>query len=138
MVNAIARWVQSYPGWGGGVVVPGELCQQTGSLGLFSKGIQVMDVRQDVLGRRQERCRHSFVLRFCAPAYASDGFSAMVDFQHWVQEQNALGLAPRFGDMPENSAIYAQNGRLERTDGAHTATYAVELSADYMKLYEVK
>jgi hypothetical protein len=29
-------------------------------------------------------------------------------------------------------------GKQERTDGAGAATYSVELTADYIKLYEVK
>lgn len=138
MVNTLAKWLQTFPGFHDAAVQPGCLQQQTGSLGLYSGGVQVLQVKEDVLGNRQEHCRHSLILRFNAPAFAEDGFNTIVELQHWVQAQNALGLAPHFGDVPEKSVLRAQNGRLERTDGSHAATYAVELSADYMKLYEVK
>ncbi len=138
MIHTLAEWIGTFPGWQGKEVTVGKLCGKTGSVGLFSKGTGVLEEKADVLGNRKEYCRHSFVLRFHAPAFDRDGYAAAVGFQHWVQEQNAFGLAPRFGDVPERSRIRAANGRPERTDGTDTVTYAVELTADYIKLYEVK
>lgn len=138
MVQTMAKWIEIFPGWQGAPVQLGKLCQQTGSIGLFTGGIQVLEEKRDILGSRKEYCRHSFVLRFNAPAFDRDGFTILVDFQHWVQQQNALGLAPRLGDIPEQCRIRASKGKQERTDGAGAATYSVELTVDYIKLYEVK
>ena len=61
-----------------------------------------------------------------------------MDFQEWVQQQSALGLAPIFGDAPGKERITAQNGVLYEADEEGTATYMVQLSVLFQKNYEVK
>lgn len=58
------------------------------------------------------------------------------DFQHWVQEQSAHGLAPNFGDAEEPVIARAQNGVLYEAEAEGTATYMVVLSLRYTKTYE--
>lgn len=136
MIQILANWIGSFPGWQAENVDIGTLCQKTGSVGLFSRGIQVLEEKTDILGNRTEFCRHSFALRFRANAWT--GFDTAVNFLHWVQTQNGQGLAPRLGDMPLYSRIRTGACKAEGSDGTDTVTYAVELTADYIKQYEVK
>ena len=138
MIHTLAKWIGTFPGWHGQRVTVNSLCQKTGSVGIFSKGTQVLEEKTDIMGNRKEHCRHSFILRFRAPAFSGDGYDVAVNFQRWVQQHNALGLAPRFGDIPTHSYIQTSGGKAEGTDGTDAVTYTVELTADYIKIYEVK
>lgn len=59
----------------------------------------------------------------------------VADFQAWVQEQSARGLAPTFGDVARAESIRAQNGMLYSADEEETALYMVQLSVTYTKKY---
>lgn len=62
----------------------------------------------------------------------------VMKFQEWVQEQSVLGLAPVFGDDPDQERIKAENGVLYEAQDEGTATYMVQLSIIYIKNYEEK
>lgn len=62
----------------------------------------------------------------------------LMDFQRWIQEQSILGLAPTFGDDPRKERVIAQNGTLYQADDEGTAMYMVQLSVQFIKIYEVK
>ena len=44
MVQTMAKWIETFPGWQGAPVQLGRLCQQTGSIGLFTGGVQVLEL----------------------------------------------------------------------------------------------
>lgn len=69
---------------------------------------------------------------------STDNADWLMDFQRWIQEQSILGLAPAFGDDPRKERIIAQNGTLYQADDEGTAMYMVQLSVQFIKLYEVK
>ena len=58
-----------------------------------------------------------------------------MDFQEWVQEQSALGLAPVFGDVPRQEKLTAQNGVLYDAEDEGLATYMVQLSVQFIKIF---
>lgn len=66
---------------------------------------------------------------------ATENADWVMDFQSWVQEQSARGIAPVFGDEPRSERIQAQNGVLYAADEEGTATYMVQLSANFTKYY---
>ena len=59
----------------------------------------------------------------------------LMELQQWIQRQSAEGLAPVFGDEPVRERIYARKGRLQKTNTAGTASYCVELTAEFVKHY---
>ena len=63
--------------------------------------------------------------------------SWLLEFQNWVQRQDALGLAPKFGDDPKNAHIRAENGKFSNRRQVGSAIYVVTLTADFTKNYEV-
>lgn len=66
---------------------------------------------------------------------ATENADWVMDFQEWVQEQSARGLAPVFGDEPRSERIQAQNGVLYAADEEGTATYMVQMSVNFTKYY---
>lgn len=112
--------------------------QAPGNAGLFPKGLEEISRREDVLGNLQVTCRYRFAL-YRQTAGQGDGTADaqwLLDFQNWVQQQSAAGLAPHFGDVPARERLQAQQGALQAA--SQTGTYVVTLIADFMKVYEVK
>ena len=59
------------------------------------------------------------------------------DFQQWVEEQQAAGLTPKFGDDPDTEEISAQNGMLfELAEDGQTGIYQIQIKINYLKRYE--
>ena len=60
-----------------------------------------------------------------------------MDFQRWVQERSIRKQIPVFGDDPARETARAQNGALYAADEEGTAIYSVQLSFNFIKIYEV-
>ena len=133
-LEKMQQWLQTYPGWQDTLQVD---CADPapGNAGLFCEGLEERARQEDIAGDLQISCRYRFTL--CRRVNRDGGETDamwLLDFQNWVQRQNALGLAPRFGDVPYLEQMQAQKGMLK--DRGQTALYAVTLTADFIKVYE--
>lgn len=60
-------------------------------------------------------------------------------FQTWVEEQQAAGLTPKFGDEPDEEEISARNGMLfQLSEDGQTGLYQIQLAVTYVKHYDGK
>lgn len=121
-------WLSSYPGW---ERFPGNVC-------VLPKEKKEVFRREDVMGNGVMGCRYYVNLIWETVGQTEDAKSTLrlLDFQSWVQEQSALGLAPHFGDVPAQERMRTEKGGL--TAGTQIVTYTVTLVADFTKVYEVK
>jgi hypothetical protein len=103
--------------------------------GLFPSGLVEVSRTRDILGDVTVDDQLNFALYTTLEKYedGTDNAEWQLDFQQWVQEQSALGLAPTFGDDPRTERIQAQNGQLYSTDEEGTALYAIQISVNYTK-----
>ena len=136
MLDKVRAWLQTFPGWEGGIRVD-YLEAVPGSTGLYPRGITELSRREDVLGNVKVRCRCTFALRKAAVS-GEENARWVLEFQHWVMDQDRLGLAPRFGDEPKTERIRATDGKLERNAQVGSSLYTVQLQAEFTKIYEVK
>ena len=137
-LERLRQWLQGYPNWEESLQVDfAEV--RPGNAGLFPNGLEETGRREDVLGNVQIDCRYRFVLYRHTAGQADGTANAqwLLDFQNWVQQQSAVGLAPHFGDVPSRERMQAQKGTLKEVSQAGTGTYMVTLIADFRKVYEV-
>lgn len=110
--------------------------------GLFPNGLVEIERRRFIGGDVVVTNQYNFGLYCVFEKAPGDDTGAtfnadwIMDFQEWVQEQSATGQAPAFGDIPRDERITAQNGVLYEADGEGTATYMVQVSVQYQKLYK--
>ena len=131
-LEKMQQWLVSYPGWEDTLQLD-VIEPVPGNTGLFCDGLEERSRQADVLGNLQIACRCRFTLcrrvsRDC------DAAQWLLDFQSWVQQQSALGLTPRFGDIPRLERMEAQKGSLR--DRGQTALYTVTLIADFTRIYQ--
>lgn len=112
------------------------------SAGLFPSGLVEVGRRRDVLGNVESDRQANFALYAVLEKSPGDDAGAsynagwLMDFQEWVLEQSAKGLAPSFGDVPEKERIVAQNGQIYESDAEGWAMYAIQISASFTKRFE--
>lgn len=131
-LEKMQQWLRSYPGWKDHLQIDATE-PAPGNTGLFCDGLEERTRQADILGNLQIACRYRFTL--CRRVGHDEAEAQwLLDFQNWVQRQNALGLAPRFGDVPRLERMEAQKGTLK--DRGSTALYTVTLTADFTRIYE--
>lgn len=137
MLEKIKQWLISYPQWDDTLYVD-YTPAVPGSTGVFPRGVQELSRRQDVAGNVQTRNRVRFTVLRITPGQLDKEKQAawLLDFQDWVQQQSISGKAPTFGDVPEKEKLMARQGMLKGISQTGTARYAVELIAEYTKIYE--
>ena len=135
-LEKVKAWLATYPHWDGTLQVDYSQGRPPNA-GLLPKGLEEISVREDVLGNTQEECRYRFALSWQVAGQGDEGENAgkLLDFQHWVREQSARGLAPCFGDVPAREQMRTEKGGM--TVGTQNVIYTVTLVADFMKVYEV-
>lgn len=112
------------------------------SAGLFPSGLVEVARRTDVLGNVESDRQANFALYTVMEKAAGEDAGAtynagwLMDFQEWVLDQSAMGLAPTFGDVPERERMVAQNGQLYESDAEGWAMYAIQISASFTKRFE--
>ena len=135
MLEQMKRWLETFPKWEGTLQfdyadgVPG------GS-GLYPRGLQELSRREDVLGNVTVRCSCTVLMRRSA-CPGEDNARWLLEFQHWVMEQDRLGLAPKFGDEPKSERLRAYEGKLDSHTQVGSSLYTVLLRAEFTKFYEV-
>lgn len=133
-LEKMQQWLQSYPGWEDTLQV--DITEPApGNAGLFTEGLEVLSRKEDILGNVQLTCRYRFTLyRRVARDNGASNARWLLDFQNWVQQQSALGLAPQFGDEPHLEQIQARKGALK--ERGQTGIYTVTLLADFTREYK--
>ena len=112
--------------------------------GIFPAGLVELSRKSDIMGNVTMNNQYNFSIYCCFERAPMDEIGAVVNadwimsFQEWVQEQSSSGKAPVFGDAPTDERISAQNGVLYAADEEGTATYMVQLSVQFTKVYEVE
>jgi len=112
--------------------------------GIFPSGLVEVSRKTDLLGNVTITNQYNFGLYYVFKKAPGDDAGAAVnanwlmDFQEWVQEQSVLGLAPVFGDAPGQERIMAQNGVLYDAQDEGLATYMVQLSVQFVKVFSTK
>lgn len=138
-LDKLRQWLPTFPKWEEGKLLYVDFTDGIpGNAGLFPKGEQVLSKREDVLGRVTLRCRYHFALYRVTAGQEDQQENArwLMEFQEWVRRQDALGLAPKFGDLP-GEHIRAEKGQLNSRKQAGSGVYTVLLTADFTKIYEV-
>ena len=109
--------------------------------GIFPSGLVEISRKTDLLGNTTITNQYNFGLYYVFEKAPGDDVGAAVnadwlmDFQEWVQERSALGEAPTFGDRPRQERIMAQNGVLYDAQDEGLATYMVQLSVQFVKIF---
>ena len=143
-LERIRAWIASYPGYdilGTFQVDYTDRIPANG--GIFPSGLVEIRRTEDILGNTTVENQYNFGLYYVFLKALGDDAGAqlnaswIMDFQMWVQEQSVRGKAPVFGDDPRSERIQAQNGVLYEADEEGTATYMVQLSVNFTKIYEV-
>ncbi len=136
-LEKLVQWLQSYHKWGEMPLSIDYTDTQPVCAGLYPKGVEQVERREDVLGNVTVHYRQSFQLQRLTSGQQNSPLDAqwLMDFQSWVCEQSALGLAPRFGDEPGMERLRAEKGMLKAAAQTATGTYVVTLIAEYVKHY---
>nr|DAH76960.1 MAG TPA: Minor capsid protein from bacteriophage [Caudoviricetes sp.] len=144
-LERLRAWIATYPGYN---ILDEFQCDFTdqavpGNAGVFPAGLVEVERRKDVLGDVVVTNQYNFSLYYVFAKPEGDDGAATVnadwvmDFQRWVQAQSVLGLAPKFGNIPDAERIIAQNGVLYDADKDGTVgIYMVQLSATYKLRFE--
>ena len=139
-LEKIREWIAGYPGYdilGSFQVDYTDKIPSSG--GIFPSGLVEISRTRDIMGNTTIHNQYNFGLYYVFLKDPGDDAGATVnadwimDFQLWIQEQSARGLAPVFGDDATAETIQAQNGVLYAADEEGTATYMVQLSVNFIK-----
>jgi len=109
---------------------------------IFPSGLVEVSRNIDLFGNVTVINQYNFGLYYVLEKAPGDDAGAtgnadwLMDFQEWVQEQSALGLAPVFGDVPRQERIMAQNGVLYSAEDEGLALYMVQLSVRFVKEFK--
>ena len=139
-LEKMRQWVQTFPLWEEGNLLYIDYTAATpGNTGLYPMGMEIVRRKEDVLGNVTCRCRYRFTLYRVVTGQEDNTQNAAwgMAFQNWVMEQSALGLAPVFGDEPQKETLRAEQGKLKNASQTGTGFYGVELTAEFVKKFEM-
>ena len=136
-LEKIAQWLKSFPLWEDNQLHIDYTGAVPGNSGLYPEGVEEITRREDVLGNVTVQNRLHFTLYRVTKGQQDNEENSqwLLQFQNWVQQQSALGLAPSFGDDPKQEKIQAKQGRLKSASQTGTGKYAVAITAEYVKFY---
>ena len=138
-LERITAWLQSWPGWKTGEKLYVNYTDSiSGNCGLFPAGTEEVRRKTDVLGNVTVLLRSRFTLYRVTGEEDTQANACWVQqLESWVQQQSIRGLAPTFGDDPKCSLIRAEKGRLCKARQTGNTMYAVDITAEFIKIYEV-
>lgn len=136
-LEKMRQWLITYPKWDEGLLHIDYTDALPGNLGLFPTGLEEVSRREDVLGNIAVKNRYHFALYRVDARQENNEENALwlLDFQNWVQNQSAAGIAPHFGDEPAQERLWAEKGKLKEAAQTGTGIYAVTLTAEFVKYY---
>ena len=143
-LEKIKNWLTTYPGTDRLQSFRVDyLTKDPDSGSIRPSGLVEISRTEDLLGNVTTENQYNFGLYYVLAKTAEDDTGAeanaqwVLGLQQWVQQQSVQHLAPTFGDEPKKERIIAQNGVLYAENEDGTATYLVQLSANFTKFYEV-
>ena len=143
-LDKLRDWIKTFPGYDILADFQVDYTDQmtANSGGIFPSGLVEVGRSSDIMGTITVTNQYNFALYYTFLKSPGDDVGAAVnagwvmEFQEWVQAQSITGKAPVFGDRPKNERIIAQNGTLYEFDAEGTALYAVQLSVQFVKIFE--
>lgn len=143
-LDRIREWLNKYPGFDRLQDLRVDYySQQPDNGSIDPSGAQIISITENIMGTKTVEMQYNFGLYFVLAKDPGDEYTAVdnaawvMDFQRWVNEQSILRLAPTFGDVPRAETIKAQNGAVTAADNDGVAIYMVQLSVNFIKIYEV-
>ena len=143
-LDKIKEWLEQYPGFDRLRELRVDYySQQPDNGSIDPSGVQINSITENIWGTRTADMQYNFGVYFVLAKDPGDEDTAVdnaawvMDFQRWVNEQSILQLAPKFGDVPKSESIKAQNGAVAAADSEGVAIYMVQLSVNFIKIYEV-
>ena len=124
-LEELIAWLMTFPQWGDADLTVDITGTAPGDCGLFPLGVEVLESREDVLGRRHSRLRQQFLLRRTG-VRGADAAAWLLAFQQWAARH--ADDAPQFGTR---QVLRAEKGRLINAAQTGTGTYEVRLTAEY-------
>lgn len=137
-LEKLKTWLATYPGWEDDKpFFVDYTTPKPGCVGLFPQGLEQVSLRRDITGGQKAACRYRFYLYRASALEENQEENArwLLDFQNWVEAQSAGGLAPRFGDVPQEERLRAEGGRLQKTGKLGSGLYALTLTAEFTRIY---
>ena len=136
-MEKLVQWLKTFPLWNDQKIYMDGLAAAPENTGLYPGGLEEISRCEDVLGNVTVRCRLHFILyrRTFGQQDNLENSAWLLQFQNWVQEQSAAGLAPVFGDDAKKEHIRAEHGKLHPADQTGTGKYAVDITAEFEKHY---
>ena len=139
-LETIKNWIATYPGHNILTDFSVDYTDQIpGNGGIFPSGLTEVSRTEYVTGEIMVQNQYNFGLYYVFEKAPGDDTGAeinadwVMDFQEWVQEQSIRGKVPQFGD--KTTSIVAQNGSLYDAGVEGAATYMIQLSVSYEKLF---
>ena len=132
ILETVRRWVAAFPGWGEAALHVDYISPDPENGALLSKGLEVLESTEDVLGNRKARMRCSFLLQRVEHAPGIADAEKLLALQQWVYESCAALQAPQLG---EDTRWRAEKGQLSGDKGPGTGLYTVLLTAEFTKHY---
>ena len=103
-----------------------------GQTGLFPLSQEEIARRKDLVGNVRAEYLARFTLRRrLRPGL--DGAQWLLDFERWLQEQEAAGLTPRFGDVPVAEKLRLAKGEFQQIPRLGTGLCTVTLAVEFIK-----
>lgn len=137
-LEKLKTWLATYPGWEEDKpFFVDDAAPKPGCVGLFPQGLEQVSLRRDITGGQKAACRYRFYLYRASALEENQEENArwLLDFQNWVEAQSAGGLAPRFGDVPQEERLRAEGGSLRKTGKLGSGLYALTLTAEFTRIY---
>ena len=143
-LEKIRQWVSTYPGSDRMRDLKVDYFSQNPDNGSIDpSGLIEVSRSEDILGNITVENQYNFALYFVFlkdpgdDQGATDNAAWRRDFQRWGQAQSLRKQIPVFGADPARETARAQNGALYAADEEGTAIYSVQLSLNFIKIYEV-
>ena len=137
-LEKLKTWLATYPGWEEDKpFFVDDAAPKPGCVGLFPQGLEQVSLRRDITGGQKAACRYRFYLYRASALEENQEENArwLLDFQNWVEAQSAGGLAPHFGDVPQEERLRAEGGSLRKTGKLGSGLYALTLTAEFTRIY---
>lgn len=137
-LEKLKDWLQSWPGWKGERILVDQLPIKSGSVGLFSRGLQIRKRERDLRGNTESVCRLTFLLQLCSNSNLEEMAERLLELQSWILRQSVQGNAPVLGHLPHKERIYGGYGRQEKLLQPGLWLYQMQLQADFVQYWEVE
>lgn len=143
-LSRIREWLKTFPGNDRiSTMQVDYVSPDPNAASIAPSGLLEVSRKEDILGNITVENQYNFGLYYTFLKATADVDGSvqnadwLADLQEWVQEQSIRKAAPVFGDKPEAEEIKAQNGSIYGATEEGIAIYMVQLSVNFIKIFEV-